>query len=821
MLLKLRRGLFLSSQFRMKILLVDDDKLFSHLVKVKLTEHRYTVDTAADGKEGWEFAETGDYDLIVLDVMLPKLDGISFCRKVRQANLQVLVLLLTARGTSDDKIMGLDAGADDYVVKPIPLLELEARIRALLRRQATTLSSVIEWGNLRLDLGQCEVTYNSVALSLTAKEHALIELLMRNPQKIHSQNSILNQLWSLDDEPPGGDTVRTLIKRLRQKLKAVGATDLIETIYGLGYRLNPVFQKSVSTSLSKEITSKVSSQRQISVNFWEDTKSEIIKQISLLEKLTDEKVTDDTLTVEQATAEVPQESQNNILKNAKQEAHKLIGSLGILGIPQAAEIARQIERLLQPKISNKLGQEIFLNESLSKSLREQVETLRLLVEDATPQSLAKQTTSETIAVENKQTQIEAQTRLLIIDEDREFTENLVTEATTLGMQTAIAASPQQALEAIARVRPDIVLMDIPVINTPTDALMFLDELSKQIPPIPVLVLTSDGKITKRGTIARRRVRGFLQKPITSSKVLEAVNQTLKPPKKPEAKVIVLDDDRLILRLVRTLLEPWGLQVTTLNNSTEFWDELEKVEPDLLIMDVQMPDVDGIELCQMIRDNSRWAPLPILFLTGDRNTDTIQQIFAAGADDYISKPVVAPELITRIFNRLERTRLLKEQSEIDLLTGLPNRRSSNQDLDRLLNLASQHQQALNLAVVTLDHLNQINRKHGHRFGDQMLRRFGNLLRQELRSEDIVARWDGAEFIVGMYGISRENAVEWLKEILDILRKIEFPTSEAQFIYVTFSAGVAQYPKDASDIYTLYQAAGANLEKARDAGGNSVL
>jgi diguanylate cyclase (GGDEF)-like protein len=815
MLLKLRRGLFLSSQFRMKILLVDDDKLFSHLVKAKLTEHRYTVDTAADGKEGWEFAETGDYDLIVLDVMLPKLDGISFCRKVRQANLQVLVLLLTARGTSDDKIMGLDAGADDYVVKPIPLLELEARIRALLRRQATTLSSVIEWGNLRLDLGKCEVTYNSAALSLTAKEHALIELLMRSPQKIHSQNSILNQLWSLDDEPPSGDTVRTLIKRLRQKLKAVGATDLIETVYGLGYRLNPAFQKSTSAS-SKEIISKPSSQRQIPANFWEDTKSQIIQQISLLEKATDETAIDKHL-----TAEVTQKSQDNILQNAKQEAHKLIGSLGILGIPQGAEIAREIEILLQPKISNQPEQKVFSSNSLSKSLCEKVQNLRFLVEAATPQSLAKQATSEIIAAENKQTQIEAQTRLLIIDEDREFTENLVTEATAFGVQTVIAPSPQQALEAIARVRPDILLMDIPVVNTPTDALFFLDELSKQIPPIPVLVLTSDDKITKRGTIARRRVRGFLQKPITPNKVLEAVNQTLKPPKKPEAKVMVLDDDRLILRLVRTLLEPWGLQVTTLNDSTEFWNELEKLEPDLLIMDVQMPDVDGIELCQMVRDNSRWAPLPILFLTGDRNTETIQQVFAAGADDYISKPVVAPELITRIFNRLERTRLLREQSEIDLLTGLPNRRRSNQDLDRLLNSASQYQQPLNLAVVTLDNLNQINRKHGHRFGDQMLRRFSNLLRQELRSEDIVARWDGAEFIVGMYGISRENAVEWLKEILDILRKIQFPTSEAQSIYVTFSAGIAQYPKDANDIYTLYQAAGANLEKARDAGGNSVL
>ena len=128
--------------------------------------------------------------------------------------------------------------------------------------------------------------------------------------------------------------------------------------------------------------------------------------------------------------------------------------------------------------------------------------------------------------------------------------------------------------------------------------------------------------------------------------------------------MVVDDDRMTLRLVRTLLEPWGIKVNILNDSLKFWDELQSVKPDLLILDVQMPNVDGIELCQLLRNDSRWAWLPIVFLTGQRDTQTIQQVFSAGADDFINKPVVAPELITRIFNRLERTRLLQEQAEIN-------------------------------------------------------------------------------------------------------------------------------------------------------------
>lgn len=256
---------------------------------------------------------------------------------------------------------------------------------------------------------------------------------------------------------------------------------------------------------------------------------------------------------------------------------------------------------------------------------------------------------------------------------------------------------------------------------------------------------------------------------------------------PDAKIMVLDDDKLILRLLQTLLQPWGLEVTTLNNLQQFWSELETVTPDLLILDVQMPETNGIELCQTLRNHERWAALPIVFLTGQRDAETIQNMFAAGADDYVSKPVVAPELITRIFNRLERTRLLREYAVKDSLTNLPNRYRSSQDLDRFIHLASQYQQPFCLAVITLDNLAQVNRHYGHRIGDQMLRKLAQILRQELRHEDIISRWDGAEFVVGMYGITRGEGVEWLAQVLEVLRNVDTITN-TESINATFSGGV---------------------------------
>lgn len=221
----------------MRILLVEDDEVLVEALSESLIDHHYAVDIATDGKAGWEFIEAATYDLILLDVMLPKLDGISLCQRLRSQGYHLPVLMLTARDTNTDKVMGLDAGADDYVVKPFDLLELLARIRALLRRGNASLPPVLCWGKLQLDPGTCEVVYDGQPLHLRPKEYSLLELFLRSGQRLLSRSAILEHLWSFE-EPPGEETVKAHLKEVRQKLRAVGApADLIETVYGLGYRL--------------------------------------------------------------------------------------------------------------------------------------------------------------------------------------------------------------------------------------------------------------------------------------------------------------------------------------------------------------------------------------------------------------------------------------------------------------------------------------------------------------------------------------------------------------------------------------------------------
>lgn len=223
----------------MKLLLVEDDERIASLLAEALEDQHYAVDRAIDGLAGWDLIQAFPYDLVILDIMLPKLDGVALCQRLRQAHYAMPVLMLTAKDTSLDKVMGLDAGADDYVVKPFDLKEFLARIRALLRRGAIALPPVLECGDLCLNPATCQVTYQGLELALTPKEYRLLELLLRHAGQVLSLREILYHLWASED-PPGKDTIKVHIRGLRQKLKAAGAIDdLIETVYGLGYRLNP------------------------------------------------------------------------------------------------------------------------------------------------------------------------------------------------------------------------------------------------------------------------------------------------------------------------------------------------------------------------------------------------------------------------------------------------------------------------------------------------------------------------------------------------------------------------------------------------------
>ncbi len=223
----------------MRILIVEDDDRIAKPLAEDLRHQHHAVEIAGDGMEGWEYTQAIKYDLILLDLMLPKLDGISLCKQLRESHYNALILMLTAKDTTSDKIIGLDAGADDYLVKPFEIGELAARIRALSRRSPETKPPVLTYGKLQLDPASDEVTYEGKVLNLTPKEYMILELFIRHRDRVFSRSEILDKLWEIDRVITTGDrTIRTHITNLRHKLKDAGmSADCIETVYGLGYRL--------------------------------------------------------------------------------------------------------------------------------------------------------------------------------------------------------------------------------------------------------------------------------------------------------------------------------------------------------------------------------------------------------------------------------------------------------------------------------------------------------------------------------------------------------------------------------------------------------
>jgi DNA-binding response OmpR family regulator/HPt (histidine-containing phosphotransfer) domain-containing protein len=513
----------------MRVLLIEDDEAIAELLRQSLTAKHYLVEVAADGQAGWDLAETFEYDLILLDLMLPKLDGISFCQRLRHErgsslksfNLNTPILLMTAENASSSRVAGLDAGADDYIVKPFNLDELLARVRALLRRGKVGRSPCLEWGQLQLDLSACQASYQGQPFHLSSKEYSLLELFLRHPQRIFSHGTLIEHLWMLEDTPTE-NAIRAQIKGLRKRLKEIGIEDWLETVYGLGYRLKEA-QVARESAIGDEADrphqpTSLSSYSSTSLNpFWKQYQAQYSDRLSVIERAVY------ALQTNLLTEELRQQAQR--------EAHTLKGSLGLFDLDDASEMSGQIEQLLKTNVWNQ---------------------------------------------------------------------------------------PEQA-----------------------DLLELTSKLRQAIQPFPQT------------------------QPLSTTET-EGGNSSTSPEQlalPQRSQLLIVDDDTQLLAFVQSMLQPWGFQVALLNDPQQIWSSLEAVKPDLLMLDIEMPGTNGIDLCKRIRNDSQLEDLPILMISASNDDETIQQVFTAGADDYVSKPIRAAELVARVIRRLEHAMVLKKLREL--------------------------------------------------------------------------------------------------------------------------------------------------------------
>jgi DNA-binding response OmpR family regulator len=220
----------------MRILLIEDNRQLNNSLRLSLVDDGYAVDVAFDGVEGEGLAEITPYDIVILDIMLPKKNGLDVCKSLRNQRINTPILMLTARDALEDRVAGLDSGADDYLVKPFALEELRARLRALLRRESSNRGSTLEVDSLTLDPATHFVQRDGKPVELTSKEYALLEYMMRNPNRLITREMAESHVWSYDYDG-ASNVVDVYIRRLRRKIDDPYAHKLIETVRGAGYRL--------------------------------------------------------------------------------------------------------------------------------------------------------------------------------------------------------------------------------------------------------------------------------------------------------------------------------------------------------------------------------------------------------------------------------------------------------------------------------------------------------------------------------------------------------------------------------------------------------
>ncbi|PSB30026.1 response regulator [Stenomitos frigidus] len=760
----------------MRILLVEDDKVLLNVLLETLTRQHYVVDVAEDGQTGWDYAQSTSYDLILLDVGLPELDGIALCQRLRTEKCTSPILLMTAREANGDRVRGLDSGADDYLIKPLDLAELQARIRALLRRGEVAPTTVLQWGQLRLDPRSCQVQYGEKVLGLTPKEYSLLEVFLRNPARVFSRGQLVEHLWTFDD-PPQEDSVKAHIKGLRQKLKAAGAADWIENVYGLGYRLR---QETNDRPTESPVNPKSSDKETLPLSPAPVVEMQFHQGLDHLWKQSRELMTERLAVLQQAVAAVEQNTLAIELRQAaRQAAHKLAGVLGMFDRPEGTVLARQIEEIL-------LGQGDCRQEDDLGGLVQQLDRL-LDLQNVEPVAAS---TSD---------------RLLLIDPDPALGQALQ----QLGQAASLHWQQVDTLEAaklwLQSHTPDLVVLSIDGLGQRELSLVLLAELAARTPAIPVLVIASADGLLDRVTVARSGGQAFLVQPMTAAQVWASATQLLQQAQSRLVRVLVVDDDPIFLTVLRSMLEPWGMRFTGLDQPLQFWDVLRSTDPDLLILDVDMPQVSGIELCQAVRTDPTWQGLPILFLTAHSDRDTIQQGFAAGADDYVTKPVVGAELITRITNRLDRAHLLQTLSSRDPLTGLTNQSQSSRELEQSLT----ESQPFCLAVFVVVELAQLNLQYGHATGHQVLQAWGRRLQMSLRRAEIVSYWGNGEFVIGLPGVTKLEAMRQLSELQTALQQQQFTDSDGRQFQAIVHVGLAAYPTDGVTLQSLYQAASQHL------------
>jgi diguanylate cyclase (GGDEF)-like protein len=481
-------------------------------------------------------------------------------------------------------------------------------------------------------------------------------------------------------------------------------------------------------------------------------------------------------------------------EQARRAAHRLAGSLGTFGMPDGTALARRLERAFDP---DRPAPPAAVLVPLVTALTAVIERF----DDATPAGGEPRTETPRRG-----------RRVAVVGFAEPFAASLRAEIATRGATPLDAPDVDTVLQMSTDAPVDAVVVDIDRVD-----LELADERPWPSEAPPAVAVSAGRRLADRVAATRRNARRYVQRPTTPSGIVTSVESMWTPPRRT-ATVVAVDDDQMILDTLRVLLSGDDIHLVAVDDQEQFWRALHEHHPDVVVLDVDMPDISGIELCRVLRTDDQWLQTGVIFLTAHRDAATWHAVFEAGADDLVVKPIIGPELRARIASRIERPELHRRLAEADGLTGLTNRAATQRITERMIDAARAAGRPLSVALVDLDHFKQVNDVHGHHTGDEVLRRFASLA-QDARPS-LAGRWGGEEFLLVYDDVPAAAASREVEALLAALRVEEFAAADGGTFRCSFSAGVAEWT-GGTGLAGVVQRADDALYRAKDAGRSRVV
>ncbi len=632
--------------------------------------------------------------------------------------------------------------------------------------------NIAEWIEIRLG-GIRVVSRDSVAMSLEAMQADTWDLILIQHTEFGPQES--EELGSLDlleairQTDKGQDT--PVIYVLDSPPSRTLMNQLVDTYQVARILVHPLDPEDLLVEVSRTLRlSQINpgDERTTALKkLWQKFLPTTISRIETLENM--------------GIALVEGRDDQALLVKAAGEAHKLAGSLGSFGYPQGSVLASRLEQMLSEEVSVDRIPEF----------TDLVLKLRSLIN--TPGAVIKQ------SVEPLGQQV------LLLDAPGQPIQLPVKQR---NFELLRSEHPGQAIKHLQDSRPGAIIVHLGVSTEEEERFEFLRNASRRHPDLPVLVLLPETDLEHRVKALRNGAQYLLDSTAPAGQIQDAIDRVLQQKLERIPRVLILDDDPVFNASVEDLLTRAGMRAQAIVSPADLMETLHSFKPDIALVDINLPIMSGIEVCRLLRGLSRWNALPIVLMTAEKQSDTVIKVFRCGADDYVAKPVVGPELIARIRNRLERQQTVIDLGSTDPVTGLASWTRARPRLRSFLDLSRRSGQPLTLVLLELDDLKNMSPQSADRELACLGQTFGN----SFRSEDTVAKYVGDRLILGLYGMRLSDGLERLNGLL--LRYSERWGK-------TFSAGLATFPQDGDSLDSLINMADRALEKAQGLGGGRVV